>query len=70
MPDIDAQSHYLTEMHRQIEAAHDGMSLMAAVDQLEGETFDALDVTLCNDLWHHIERKRLSLLLKTGAGTP
>lgn len=70
MTDLDAQSQYLTDMHKRIEAAHDGMSIMAAVDLLEGPTFDALTQEPRDELWHHIERKRLSLLRKTGAGTP
>lgn len=70
MTTIDAQSLYLTDMHKRIEAATDGFSIMAAVDLLEGPTFDALPQEPRDELWHHIERKRLSLIRTTGAGTP
>jgi hypothetical protein len=70
MPTLDAQSQYLTDMHRRIAAATDGMSLMSAVDMLEGPVFDALPQEPRDELWHHMQTHQLSLLRKTGAGTP
>ena len=70
MTSLDAQAAFITDIHKRINAATDGMSMMAVVDLLEGPTFDALQQETRDELWHHIERQRLSLLRKTGAGTP